>query len=105
MITTINVAMVVTLSLVAVKTFAAPLTSEDKIKSCMATIFTNQSEFHQKNHTYTKTISDLSLANIPDCEGIEAEVKKADKNFFSVEVKDGTQSWKIDSSKTMSKLK
>jgi Tfp pilus assembly protein PilE len=104
MLIKINVVIVAILSIIAVKAFAAPLTSEDKIKSCMAYIFASQSDFHQKNQTYTEKLSDLSLAKHSDCEGVKAEVKNANKKSFVVEVGDETQSWKIDSSKTMSKL-
>jgi hypothetical protein len=91
-------------SLVSAQALAVPLTSEDKIKNCMAAIFASQSEFHQKKHAYTKKISDLSLSQYPDCEGIKSKIKEASVDSFTAEVTDGTSKWKIDSSKTMMKL-
>ena len=90
--------------LVSVQALTAPLTSEGKIKSCMAAIFSSQSEFHQKNRAYAKKVGDLSLKKYPACEGIKWKIKEANTDSFTVKVTDGTSTWKIDSSKTMTKL-
>jgi hypothetical protein len=91
--------------LISTNLVASPLTPEDKIKSCMAEIYMGQSAFHQKNKRYTKSLGELKLAKNSDCRGIISNFKEASNENFVVEVKDDSQTWKIDSSKEMTKIK
>ncbi len=84
--------------------FALTLTTEDKIKSCMAGIYFKQETIHNKTKKYTKNLSDFDFTNLLDCKGLEIEIKEASEKSFIVVVKDKRQSWKIDSTKTMTKL-
>ena len=87
------------------QTFAVSLTSEDKIKSCMAAIYVSQNSFREKHLTFASRIEDLSLQRTPDCQGLKKTVRSAGNEKFIIEVQDKISAWTIDSSKTMEKIK
>lgn len=92
-------------ALSSANTFATPLTSADKMKSCLAAIYLSQNSFREKNHTYAAKVEDLSLQKASDCQDLKKSVRTASNEKFIVEVQDKTSTWTIDSSKTMEKIK
>lgn len=89
----------------SVNVLAMSSASEMKIKRCMATLLTTESDFHQKHQMYTNNLSDLNLTQNADCKDIQISFKEVSPEAFVSVVTDGHQVWKIDSSKVMTKIK
>lgn len=87
------------------ESLAISATPEDKIKSCLAIIYVSQKSFHEKKLTYASSFDDLSLAENPDCQGLQKTAQVANAEKFVFEVQDKNSTWTVDSSKTMRKIK
>ena len=73
--------------------------SNSKVKSCLASIYLAQDNFHRINRRYAQAREELTQVNA--CTGFVLSADYADKNEFKFVAKSNTQAWTVDDSKNI----
>ncbi|MEK6774569.1 MAG: hypothetical protein AABY64_11545 [Bdellovibrionota bacterium] len=79
-------------------------TIEDKIKSCLAGIYSTQMSFRKSKGTFTTAADEFGLNRISPCKDLDVSADFATQSEFKVIAKTGDQSWSVDQSKTIEKI-
>lgn len=86
-------------------TVQRPASLTDKIKSCLAGVYTNQISFHKARGTYTSATEEFGLNRIPMCKGLDVSADYANQSGFKFVAKAGDKVWSVDETKTMEEIR
>ena len=94
-------------SMKATDTFTVqrPASLTDKIKSCLAAVYTNQISFHKAKGTYTSSSDEFGLNRISMCKGLDVSADYADQRGFKFVAKAGDKIWSVDETKTIQEIR
>ncbi len=82
-----------------------PATMNDKIKSCLAGIYSTQMNFRKSKGTFTTVADEFGLNRISTCKGLDVSADFASQNEFKVIARAGDQTWSVDQSKTIEQIR
>ena len=77
---------------------------DNKIKSCLANVYSAQAAYLQSNGNYATDYSQLNLTNSTPCNGLEVSSEQSSSSEFKMIAKRGALSWSVDNEKRMTKL-
>jgi len=89
------------------KTTDAVIFKQDEnvpVKSCLATLYNNQMDFHKKKGTYASKTEDLDLKAIKWCTNVDITSEFASKDAFKMMAKKGFSIWTVDQTKTITQI-
>ena len=73
--------------------------SNSKIKSCLASIYLAQDNYHRINRRYAQGREELKEINA--CSGLTLSADYADTNEFKFVAKNDSETWSVDESKNI----
>lgn len=86
-------------------TVQRPASLTDKIKSCLAGVYTNQISFHKAKGTYTSATEEFGLNRISMCKGLDVSADYANQSGFKFVAKAGDKIWSVDETKTIEEIR
>ncbi|MGZ3796469.1 MAG: hypothetical protein ACXVB1_08895 [Pseudobdellovibrionaceae bacterium] len=87
------------------KVVQRPATLNDKIKSCLAGIYSTQMNFRKSKGTFTTVADEFGLNRISICKGLDVSADFASQNEFKVIARVGDQTWSVDQSMTIEQVR
>lgn len=81
-----------------------PASLTDKIKACLAGVYSSQISFHKAKGTYTPANDEFGLNRISTCKGLDVSADYANQSGFKFVAKAGDKVWSVDESKTMTEI-
>jgi hypothetical protein len=86
-------------------TVQRPASLTDRIKSCLAGVYTNQISFHKVKGTYTSESDEFGLNRISMCKGLAVSADYVNQSEFKFVAKGGDKVWSVDETKTMEEIR
>lgn len=76
----------------------------NKIKSCLAGIYTGQIKFYESKKSYTLNPAEFGLSSNMACNGLDVSAEFANEIEFKVVAKSNTDVWSVDEKKMITQI-
>ncbi|MFP5520651.1 MAG: hypothetical protein ACLGGX_12160 [Bdellovibrionia bacterium] len=86
-------------------TVQRPASLTDKIKSCLAGVYTSQISYHKAKGIYTSLSDEFGLNRISTCKGLNVSADYANQNGFKFVARSGDKIWSVDDTKTILEIR
>ena len=80
-------------------------TTDEKIKSCLSSIYLNQISHHRTNGKYTKTTEDMGVDRNETCNGLYIYTNVANEKEFKITAQYGKTVWTVDQTMNLVKVR
>ncbi len=80
-------------------------TNDEKIKSCLASIYNNQVDYYRTSGKYTTVSEDMGIDRNETCNGLYIYTNVANEREFKITAQFGRTVWTVDQTRTIQKLR